>query len=1194
MRRRHSAFPTFASEAAREAALREAWWNKPISEDVKKWLKTWDTQDEQPAGEGTKGEEPTEEGQATRKNGGESAEKGGNEEALGKLQLLCRADMVHYLDVRDGWDLEQCECCFDRAVSYRAQRALNMMSLEDFRFHLHTQLPPSVPAAAPNRQSRAIREFTSQIPIEALGGRGGAPANIQFHWKCERAPFVCAEAMLLEWMAEPRVALVAELRAGRQQEDDSFASVLVQVLGVKETVDLQEGFGFFVQHVLSGGLEKAHGEEKRRGKGRAGGQDARGRGMGQMGPAADIGRMEDGRVAREVVMFPQLGSPEESWERGIRLMAEAMTRVVEGRSGMGEGSVAGMGMGRDEGSRRGMGGGTGSRRRMGGDRGSGRRMGGDRGSGRRMGGDRGSGRGMEEELYGMMGSAWGGARREEAEDGGSGGEWGGGGEGMVGEGAEGRDGEGGRDGKGEKWREHLKGRVWERVPQGRASFFLDGNNANKTRIEDAAIEKARKRLRQEVGGRGGRDRVARVRGEGEGGVGGEGGGVAAATADSAVKTTTTATADTTATAATGDKTANAGTNATAAAATPNVATKAGAAATPVNTNPVVAAFTYRAACILRWVRIYGSDFIPGKQCFKKNTQGKVRPMRHPLRDLPSLLVRLGAIPKPLDQSSIPLEWEEWPRGDEAAGKLPNDPSERSFRLGIVKESGSREEVGGKPSKQANPGGRQGGTARAMRGRGGRGGGRRGGRGGGSRGVDRGVDWGSGSGVGRDTAHGDDSPSFAEALAASVAPQNKKIPIVRCSADAEFLVEFAGYMVLPPSCSHCSKYITTFTYYLPALTLIATFAYQPASALFNRFVSVFPPHSPEFNDLLASLRMEPLPTDVPALLNLHVVRERAEQLPVFFLLLVELRWPKAVLQIEELKGVGRDEESGEESGEGCGRGRKATGKRGEKSGRRGGQRDGGGELVGEFGEVWEEVRSWCLAAMVAWPASLRLVGAGLGNPCEGSKHLGEGETRWGPKMWEKAVEMRYQEDQEKWGGAGGGSSWSSSGNSSSSGGSWWGWSGSKGKGKKEEEVAYLKPWPGGVNLVACLREMLLGEPCYRPASPAATSTPAAGSTGTLLNSTVAGKSAPEGSVRQRKTSAKDCSSARLGGAVCGALGCEIVEGGGVKLRSCSGCGKVAYCSRECQKAHWPFHKLTCKSKASSVVSGQVLVVQGQQP
>ncbi|CAI5513975.1 unnamed protein product [Closterium sp. Naga37s-1] len=1056
MRRRNSAFPTFASEAAREAALREAWWNKPISEDVQKWMKTWDTQDEQPAGEGTKGEEPTGEGQATRKNGWGSVEKGGNEEASGKFQLLCRADMVHYLDVRDGWEIEQCECFFDRAVSYRAQRALNMMSLEDFRFHLHTQLPPSVPAAAPNRKSRAIHEFASQIPVEMLGGRGGAPTNIQFHWKCKRAPFVCAEAMLLEWMAEPHVgvlmdlgrirfrlpaivgagdasneastssapaagpaaaaavapavawsscwrcsscwaayrravsfaaflALVArwprfvtlwrahmdshdaffpapvgELGAGRQQEDDSFASVLVQVLGLKESGDLQEGFGVLMQNLLSGGLEKAYAEE--RGRGRAGGQDARGRGMGQMGHGGDTWWVGGGRVAREVVIFPQLGSPEES----------------SGRDG-------------------------------------------------------GSGRGMEEELYGMMGSAWGGVRREEvtgmvsldrgaamdsflsavggggggggrgrrgvgnqgdamlewmgegteAEDGGSGGEWGGSGGEMVGEGAEGRDGEGGRDGKGEKWRENLKGSVWERTECRKKGqvFFLDGNNADKTRIEDAATERARKMLRRVVGGRGGRETVARVRGDD--GMGG--GGVADATAD----TTVTATAEAATTA----------TNATAEVAAPNVPTKAAAADTPVNTNPVVAAFTYRAACILRWFRMYGSDFIPGKQCFKKNTQGKVRPMRHPLRDLPSLLVRLGAIPKPLDQSSIPLELEEWPRGDEAAGKLPKDPSERCFCPGIVKESGLREEGGGKASKQANPGGRQGGTTRAMRGRGGRGGGRRGGRGGGNRGVDRGVDgvdWGSGSGVGRGATHGDDSPSFAEALEASVAPQNKKIPIVRCTADAKFLVDFAEHMVLPPSCSHCSKCFSTFTYYLPALTLIATFAYQPASALFNRFVSVFPLHSPEFNDL-----------------------ERAEQLPVFFLLLVALKWPKAVLQIEELKGVGRDEESGEGNGEGCSGAGKATGKREAKSGRRGGRRDGGGEVVGECGEVWEEVRSWCLAAMVAWPASLRLVGAGLGKPCEGSKHLGEGETRWGPKMWERAVEMRYQEDQEKWGGAGGG-------------------------------------------------------------------------------------------------------------------------------------------------------------------------------
>ncbi|CAI5528792.1 unnamed protein product [Closterium sp. Naga37s-1] len=613
-------------------------------------------------------------------------------------------------------------------------------------------------------------------------------------------------------------ALVAELGAGKQQEDDSFASLLVQVLGVKESADLKEGFGFFVQHVLSGGLEKAHAEEKEGGE-------------------------QEGRM--------QEAGPEDPWETGIRLMAEAMTRAVEGRSGMGDEVVAGMGSWRDGGSRRGMGGETGSGRRMGGGRGSRRGMGGEEGCGTGMGQDGGSGRGMEEELYGMMGSAWGGVRREE----------------------------------------------------------------------------------------------------------------------------------------------------------------------------------------------------------------------------------------------LPVGVEEWPRGDEAAAKLPKDLSARCFRLGVVKESGSREEGGGKASKEAgNTVGRPGRTRRAMRGRGGGG-------------VSRNASRGSGSGVGRGTAHGDDAPSFAEALAASVAPQNQKIPIVRCTADAEFLVEFAGHLVSPPACARCSKCFNTFTCFLPALTLIATFAYQPASALFNRFVSVFPPHSPEFNELLADLQMEPLPTDVPALLN-------------------SFRWPKAVLQIEELDEAGWDEVSGDGSGEGCREGRRATGKEGEKRGRRGGrrgggsgrdERDGGGEVVGECGEVWEEVRSWCLAAMVAWKASLRLVGAGLGEACEGSKHLGEGETKRGAKMWQKAVETRYCEELDDGGGSGSGSrrggssrgsgrssgGRSSGGRSSSGsrsgGGSWWGWGGgNKGKGKKEEEAAYVKAWPGGVNLVACLREMLLGEPCYCPSFPVASS-PAAGST-----------------------------------------------------------------------------------------------------
>ncbi|CAI7883263.1 unnamed protein product [Closterium sp. NIES-53] len=64
----------------------------------------------------------------------------------------------------------------------------------------------------------------------------------------------------------------------------------------------------------------------------------------------------------------------------------------------------------------------------------------------------------------------------------------------------------------------------------------------------------------------------------------------------------------------------------------------------------------------------------------------------------------------------------------------------------------------------------------------------------------------------------------------------------------------------------------------------------------------------------------------------------------------------------------------------------------------------------------------------------------------------------------------------------------------------------------------------------------------------------------------------------------------------AAGCEKVEGGGVKLNNGSAYGNVAYCSRECQKAHWPSHKLSCRGrsngqksatnsgKVSSVVSG----------
>ena len=46
-------------------------------------------------------------------------------------------------------------------------------------------------------------------------------------------------------------------------------------------------------------------------------------------------------------------------------------------------------------------------------------------------------------------------------------------------------------------------------------------------------------------------------------------------------------------------------------------------------------------------------------------------------------------------------------------------------------------------------------------------------------------------------------------------------------------------------------------------------------------------------------------------------------------------------------------------------------------------------------------------------------------------------------------------------------------------------------------------------------------------------------------------------------------------VCGAGACVD----GHKLKQCSGCSSEAirYCSRDCQKAHWPEHKDACKGK-----------------
>ena len=40
-------------------------------------------------------------------------------------------------------------------------------------------------------------------------------------------------------------------------------------------------------------------------------------------------------------------------------------------------------------------------------------------------------------------------------------------------------------------------------------------------------------------------------------------------------------------------------------------------------------------------------------------------------------------------------------------------------------------------------------------------------------------------------------------------------------------------------------------------------------------------------------------------------------------------------------------------------------------------------------------------------------------------------------------------------------------------------------------------------------------------------------------------------------------------------CKSEQSSSVKLSSCARCKKVKYCSKECQKNHWPKHKISCK-------------------
>ncbi|CAI5496114.1 unnamed protein product [Closterium sp. Naga37s-1] len=388
---------------------------------------------------------------------------------------------------------------------------------------------------------------------------------------------------------------------------------------------------------------------------------------------------------------------------------------------------------------------------------------------------------------------------------------------------------------------------------------------------------------------------------------------------------------------------------------------------------------------------------------------------------------------------------------------------------------------------------------------------------------------------------------------------------------DFALACATELSKPESCAEACMYILDGNnankcfrdYYLllPSIALIAKFAYRPPYVLFNRFLSVFPPHSFGFHTLVKDMGLPPLPSGPASPINLAILRGEIEKERVTFLLLVALKWPASILELEQFDG--------KELLEGDGirvKKKVATGRKKGKA-RRGMGNGGEEEEEEDDGEVWEELESWCFTAQNAWPSSLRVSLRDAGVESEGS---GLSDVCMGSEGQQERADM-------------------------------------------DTRIA---------DLVST--EMLLGEPCYRPASPAspsvppgvnttgaATSTTASASSSLAAPTNVAPKTAASSthppvdtlatrprydasSTHVTPTTAAATGTAGTAAPVadaeasapnacrerrCEAAGCGRMEGGGVNLRSCGGCGKVAYCSRECQKAHWPSHKLTCSGWSS---------------
>ncbi|CAI5465775.1 unnamed protein product [Closterium sp. Yama58-4] len=484
-------------------------------------------------------------------------------------------------------------------------------------------------------------------------------------------------------------------------------------------------------------------------------------------------------------------------------------------------------------------------------------------------------------------------------------------------------------------------------------------------------------------------------------------------------------------------------------------TASGARLVPVNSNAVVGLFTYRVTCLLRWVRLYGFrvNSIDHCACPDQRKPGIA------LHDLPSLLQRFGAVPElPAttgQEGQARSGWEEFPEGDRAAvaAHEKKDPGEfmgiKTFQVGafrggkldreeIKKEYNLRElspaHLACTSASHPNPSvwstvqdntsgpffptlghrveeflrrfapkklareGRNGPLARAI------------------------TSWAACSGM--------EERSWA-ALALGPYAEGKVKPILRSRTEVDALIEMIADTDAPmPACTRCRLCIGKYYLAVKHTSLVASFAYRPSSALLRCLLSLFPVRSATFRIILESLRVPPVPAVVPDSLVAPLLEGVMEERRLGLIYMGILHISKANAFPSILKPIGNDA------------GGQVEGKKQQQQ-----QEEGEDEW-----RMWEEVDSWRMAAGNAWPAveahdaPLQMgAGTGMGRvQGEESEECCEGMRRAMVEEEEALAAAR------------------------------------KGKGRKGRVGAwYLEPWPGGMNPLACLREMLLGETSYCP-------------------------------------------------------------------------------------------------------------------